>query len=213
MVLPHSHIPDTKREIFTLKKILLASRNKKKARELAEILAGLPYEVISLENYPDCPEVEEDGETFEANSEKKAREVSLFSGEWTLGDDSGLVVDALDGAPGVYSARYGGLNDDASRNQLLLVNLENVSEEDRTARFVCCATLFGDGKVLVQTMGTCMGSILEAPRGSHGFGYDPVFQPAGMLSSMAELEPEVKHRISHRGKALESIREFLLGIR
>jgi XTP/dITP diphosphohydrolase len=196
-----------------VKRILLASRNKKKARELAEILAGLPYEVVSLEYYPDCPEVEEDGETFEANSEKKAREVSLFSGEWTLGDDSGLVVDALDGAPGVYSARYGGLNDDPSRNQLLLDNLKNVTESDRTARFVCCATLFGDGRVLVQTKGTCEGSILGAPRGSHGFGYDPVFQPSGMPSSMAELEPELKHRISHRGKALEGVREFLLGIR
>ncbi len=193
-----------------MRSILLASRNKKKARELAEILVGLPYEVVSLENYPDCPEVEEDGETFEANSLKKAREVSLFTGEWTLADDSGLVVDALDGAPGIYSARYGGHTDDLSRNQLLLDNLKTIPEERRTARFVCCATLYGDGKVLCQTTGVCEGSILLAPRGTRGFGYDPVFQPEGMTCSMAELTPEEKHRISHRGKALAMIRAFLL---
>ncbi len=195
-----------------MKRILLASRNMKKIRELSELLVGLPYTVASLEDYPDCPEVEEDGETFQANSTKKAREVSLFTGEWTLADDSGLVVDALGGAPGVYSARYGGRGDDLSRNQFLLDNLRNVPGEKRSARFICCATLYGDGQVLLSACGTCEGRILEVPRGSHGFGYDPVFQPEGLDCSMAELAPEEKHRISHRGKALALVREFLLEI-
>ncbi len=195
-----------------MKKILLASRNKKKAKELAALLAGLPYEVVSLDDYPDCPEVEEDGGTFAANSEKKASEVSQFTGEWTVADDSGLAVDALDGAPGVYSARYGGLDDDPSRNQFLLENLMGIPEGHRHARFICCATLYGDGKVLFQTQGRCEGNILNSPRGSHGFGYDPVFQPEGMNCSMAELTPEEKHRISHRGQALSQVREFLLKI-
>lgn len=181
--------------------------------ELATLLADLPFEVISLDDYPECPEVEEDGDTFAVNSEKKAREVSQFTGEWTLADDSGLAVDALAGAPGVYSARYGGLEDDPSRNQFLLDNLKEVPAGQRSARFICCATLYGDGQVLFQTEGRCEGSILFAPCGSHGFGYDPVFQPEGMTCSMAELTPEEKHRISHRGQALARVREFLLGVR
>ena len=172
-------------------------------------MKGLPYRVVSLEDYPACPEVEEDGETFEANSLKKAREACLFTGEWTLADDSGLVVDALNGAPGVYSARYGGCTDDPSRNQFLLDNMESVPKSERTARFVCCASLYGEGKLLCQTTGICEGSILLKPEGTRGFGYDPVFLPEGMTCSMAELTPEEKHRISHRGKALAMIREFL----
>lgn len=196
-----------------MRKIVLASRNRKKAGELQEILAGLPYRVVSLEEYPDCPEIVEDGDTFEANSEKKAREVSEFTGEWTVADDSGLVVDALEGEPGVYSARYGGRSTDTERNHLLLEKLKDVSREFRTARFVCCATLFGEGRTLCQATGTCEGRILSSPRGDNGFGYDPVFWPAGRDRSMAELTSQEKHRISHRGKALGRIRDFLLQIR
>jgi XTP/dITP diphosphohydrolase len=195
-----------------MRKILLASRNRKKARELADLLKDLPFEVISLDAFPDCPEVEEDGDTFEANSEKKAREVGLTTGLWTLADDSGLLVDALGGAPGVLSARYGGHTDDGARNRFLLENLKGVTQKVRSARFVCCATLFGEGKRIFQATASCEGRILEAPRGTHGFGYDPVFQPEGMDCSMAELTPEEKHRISHRGKALAAVREFLLDL-
>lgn len=195
-----------------MKKILLASRNQKKVQELADLLAGLPYEVVSLDNYPDCPEVEEDGETFAENSEKKAREVSQFTGEWTVADDSGLAVDALSGAPGVYSARYGGLEDDPSRNQFLLDNMKGIPADHRHAHFLCCATLYGDGKVLFQSQGKCEGRILFEPRGTNGFGYDPVFQPEGMNCSMAQLTPEEKHRISHRGQALGQVRGFLLNL-
>ena len=193
-------------------KIVLASRNVKKARELREILEGLPHRIATLEEYPDCPETLEDGATFEANSEKKAREVSEFTGEWALADDSGLVVDTLGGEPGVYSARYGGKETDDERNRYLLQNLEGVPDTERTARFVCCATLYGNGQSLIQAMGTVEGSILFEPRGSGGFGYDPLFLPIGYTRSMAELPPEEKHSIGHRGRALAKVREFLIGL-
>jgi len=195
--------------LWAMRNIVLASRNAKKEDELGTLLTDLPCRVVSLLNYPNCPEVEEDGITFEANSEKKAREVSEFTGEWALADDSGLVVDTLDGEPGVYSARYGGLETDTERNQYLLENLAGVEVPDRTARFLCCATLYGDGRIIGQASGVCEGCILEAPRGSRGFGYDPIFQAEGYTASMAELSPEEKNRISHRGKAMRQIREFL----
>lgn len=192
-----------------MRRILLASRNRKKALELGQLLEGLPYEVVSLDEFPECPEVVEDGLTFEENSEKKARETGLFTGLWSLADDSGLVVEALGGEPGVFSARYGGKETDGERNGFLLEKLSGVPTDKRTARFVCCATLFGDGKILFQASGECEGRILDSPRGSHGFGYDPIFQPLGMDRSMAELSPAEKHRASHRGKALAAVREFL----
>jgi XTP/dITP diphosphohydrolase len=192
-----------------MKKIVLASRNRKKARELGEILEGLPYEVVTLEGFPDCPEVVEDGETFEANSEKKAREVGEFTGEWSLADDSGLVVDVLGGEPGVCSARYGGCETDEERSRHLLGKLAAFSTDPKHARFVCCATLYGDGRTLHQVTGSCEGTILAAPRGDNGFGYDPVFLPEGYDRSMAELTPAEKHAISHRGKALREIRGFI----
>lgn len=192
-----------------MRKIVIASRNQKKARELQEILAGLPYEVVTLDEYPDCPEVIEDGETFEANSEKKAREVNEFVGEWSLADDSGLVVDALGGEPGVYSARYGGCKTDEDRNRHLLEKLNPFPPDRRQARFVCCATLYGDGNRLCQVTGSCEGTVLTVPRGYNGFGYDPLFLPEGYERSMAELTAVEKHAISHRGKALRQIRKFI----
>jgi XTP/dITP diphosphohydrolase len=192
--------------------LVLASRNLKKAKELAEILEGLPFQVLPVSEYPDCPEVEEDGETFEANSEKKAREVSEFTGEWALADDSGLEVDALGGEPGVYSARYGGMDSDPERNLFLLDRMVDVPEPERQARFVCCATLYGDGKKIFQARGTCEGRILFSPRGEGGFGYDPLFLPEDGTRTMAELSPEEKHAISHRGKALARVREFLMSL-
>lgn len=194
-----------------MQRIVLASRNPKKSKELRELLVGLPFEVIGLESFPDCPEVIEDGDTFEANSAKKALEVAAFTGEWAVADDSGLEVDALGGEPGVYSARYGGLSDDAQRNLFLLKNLEPFDSTRRSARFVCCATLAADGIVLFQHRSTCEGEILDSPRGDHGFGYDPIFQPSGLSVAMAELPPEQKHRISHRGRAFVELRRFLEG--
>ena len=192
-----------------MRKIVIASRNRKKAREVQEILEGLPYEVTTLADYPDCPEVIEDGETFEANSEKKAREVCSYTGEWSLADDSGLVVDTLGGEPGVYSARYGGFETDEERNRYLLKNLAAFPMNRRQARFVCCATLYGGGRRLCQVTGSCEGTILFAPKGHNGFGYDPLFLPVGYERSMAELTAAEKHAISHRGQALRKIRGFI----
>ena len=195
-----------------MKQIVLASRNEKKAKELQEILEGLPFEILSLESFPNCPEVEEDGTTFEENSAKKAMEVSGYTGLWTLADDSGLVVDALGGEPGTYSARYGGKDTDEERNLHLLENLKGVPSEKRTARFVCCATLFGDGQVLFQATETVEGRILDEERGEGGFGYDPLFLPEGFCITTAEMTPDQKHRISHRGKAFRKVKEFLTGL-
>jgi XTP/dITP diphosphohydrolase len=204
-----------------MKRIVVASRNRKKAQELAELLEGLPFQVVSLDLWQECPEVIEDGATFQENSLKKAQEVSQYTGEWTLADDSGLSVDVLKGEPGVFSARYGGYTTDLERNQYLLAKMTGIPLAERTARFVCCATLFGEGHLLYQVTEVCEGQILLAPQGSYGFGYDPIFQPCGEAQSahcicgregsMAELPPAEKHRISHRGKALAAVRNYLCG--
>jgi XTP/dITP diphosphohydrolase len=129
-----------------------------------------------------------------------------------VADDSGLEVDALNGAPGVYSARYGEKETDEERIRHLLENLKGVSSEDRTGRFVCCATLFGEGKLLFQTTDTVEGKILDEERGEGGFGYDPLFLPDGFCITTAEMTPAQKHRISHRGKAMSKVKEFLEGL-
>lgn len=189
--------------------LVLASHNRKKAAELKQLVADLPYEIRTVDDYPGCPEVEEDGATFEANSLKKAHAVSTYCGQWALADDSGLEVDALGGAPGIFSARYGGLDNDQERNEYLLKNIESVPDLQRTARFVCCVTIFGDNLLRYQSRSSCEGRLLHEPRGEHGFGYDPIFLPNGHTRSMAELGPDEKNAISHRGKALRLAREFL----
>ena len=154
-------------------------------------------------------EVDETGETFEENAYLKAIAVTRATGQAAIADDSGLEVDALDGAPGVHSARYTGRHDDtdAARNELLLHNLG--ARTGRTARFVSCiCCTFPNGDVL-RARGTCEGSILFAPRGENGFGYDPLFLPEGYDCSMAELRPEEKNAISHRGNALKILKEEL----
>ena len=155
-------------------------------------------------------EIEEDGDTFEQNSYKKAYEIMKISGCPTIADDSGLEVDWLDGAPGVYSARFAGEEcDDKANNRKLLELLQGVPKEKRGARFVSVITMvFPDGKVLV-ARGETEGTLLEEERGDGGFGYDPLFVPSGMSLTYSELSPEEKNRISHRGKALRKLRELL----
>ncbi len=186
--------------------LILASNNTKKIRELRELLKPYPVTVRSQREAGLSVDPEETGSTFEENARIKAEAVfAADGGRMTLADDSGLMVDALDGAPGVRSARYTGRHDDSDENRwrLLLKNLEGVTQ--RQAKFVCCiCCLLPDGS-RIETRGECPGRILEAPRGSGGFGYDPVFQPEGKTVSMAELSAEEKNEISHRGKAL---REF-----
>lgn len=187
-------------------KAVLASHNKKKMSEMRAILAGIDVEILSQADVGVDLEPEETGTTFEENARIKAKAIMEATGLPAIADDSGLMVDALDGAPGVYSARYGheGL-DDAGRWQLLLKNMEG--QTNRACRYVsviCCA--FPDGTELM-ARGECYGQVAEIPRGDGGFGYDPVFWLPELGKSMAELSPEEKNRISHRGKALGVFKE------
>jgi XTP/dITP diphosphohydrolase len=192
--------------------IVLATRNKKKIDEIKRIALDLPIAILSLDDYPNCPEVVEDKDTFEGNAVKKAVEVCGCTGKPALADDSGLEVDALGGAPGVYSARYasgtvGG--NDVKNYEKLLFELKNVSDKKRGAQFVCCMALaFPDGTVKT-FFGYAKGRIGREPRGKTGFGYDPVFIPEGHERTFAEMSGEEKDHLSHRGKALEKIAYFL----
>ena len=184
-------------------KLVLASKNQGKLRELREILHAMEVEVLLESEVGVDVDVEETGTTFEENSRLKAEAVMQSCGLPSIADDSGLVVDALGGEPGVYSARYGGLDTDAARTELLLKNLDHVPEVQRTARFVsvitCCLP---DGRVL-SARGECEGMITREARGSDGFGYDPVFLVPALGKTFAELKPEEKNRISHRANALK----------
>jgi len=193
-------------------KLLLASNNQKKLAELQRILAGLQITFILPRDAGGIPEVVEDQASFAGNAAKKAVSAARAKGLWALADDSGLLVDALDGAPGVLSARFAGVHgDDAANNALLLQRLRGIPPERRGARFVCALALARpDGSIALQVQGTARGRILEAPRGTHDFGYDPLFlftEPgyAETNRGFAELEPHEKARVSHRGRAL---REF-----
>ncbi len=182
-------------------KFVLASKNPKKLEEMNDILSGLGIEVISETEAGVDVEVEETGTTFAENAALKAHAVCAASGLPAIADDSGLCVDALNGAPGVYSARYGGPGlDDADRYRLLLENMRGMP--DRRCGFVsaiCCA--FPDGS-MVTARGECRGTLAYAPKGADGFGYDPVFFLPGLKKTFAELTPEEKNAISHRGQAL-----------
>lgn len=203
-------------------KILIASANPKKLRELREQLAvlapglegpdGAPVEFIGPGGVGGLPEVIEDGHSFRENAAKKARSAARATGLWSLGDDSGLEVDSLDGAPGIYSARFSGPGaTDERNNALLLERLAGVPEERRGARFVCALALARpDQDLALEVEGTCRGRILEAARGTRDFGYDPLFlfTEAGTEATgytFAELESAVKALVSHRGRAIRRL--------
>ena len=190
-------------------KMILASNNQKKLREMQTLLADLGVELVSQRDAGCDFEVDETGTTFEENAFLKASAVTRATGQIAVADDSGLAVDALDGAPGIYSARFTGNHEDsdADRNAYLLKKLAGVS--DRSGRFVCaiCCT-FPNGDV-IRTRGECPGVITTAPCGSGGFGYDPVFLPDGADRTMAELSPEEKNLLGHRGKAIRALKERL----
>ncbi|MDD2510673.1 MAG: XTP/dITP diphosphatase [Syntrophomonas sp.] len=192
------------------RELLLATRNHKKKLELQEILHDLNLSIITLEELPPMAEVEEDGNTFAENAIKKAVFTAMASGRVCLADDSGLVVDALGGQPGIYSARFAGeLANDEENNQKLLKLMETIEEDKRTARFVCVIAL-SDAQGNVETVeGRCEGRIALAPVGKGGFGYDPLFIPQGDTQSFAELPPPTKNLISHRGKALRQARPLI----
>lgn len=191
-------------------KLLIATHNRGKLREYQEILSQLPLELLTLDDVGIVEDIEETGTTFIENARLKAVAFARISGLITLGDDSGLEVDALGGEPGVYSKRYAGPGkSDAERNAFLLTKLANVPAPERTARFRCAIVIAEPTGAYEVAEGTCEGSIAFAPRGTNGFGYDPIFELAGMGKRMAELSPEVKNRVSHRGRAAEQALEIL----
>ena len=190
-------------------KLILASNNANKLKEFRSLVEDLDIELLSQREAGCDFEVEETGTTFEENAWLKASAVTAATGIAAVADDSGLCVDALGGEPGIYSARYGlgHAASDQERYRYLLQKMESV--EDRSARFVCCiCCTFPDGSV-IRSRGECEGEILFAPKGQNGFGYDPVFHPLCLDKSMAELTPEEKNAISHRGKALRAFLEEL----
>jgi len=193
--------------------LLIGSGNPNKARELGDLLLDLPWDVRGLADFPAVPEPVEDQDTFEGNAAIKATYYAQRFGVWCLGDDSGLVVDALDGAPGVYSARYAGPDCDDGRNcAKLLEALRDVPEAKRTARFVCCAAIARpDGETHLER-GVVEGHVGFEPRGHNGFGYDPLFLPEGAARTFAEMADADKHAISHRGRALGKVRAYLAGL-
>lgn len=190
------------------RRVLIATQNAGKVREFRRLLLGIHADIVGLEQYYDVAAPEEDGATFLENASIKARHYSQRFNEIALADDSGLVVDALDGAPGIHSARYGGDGlMDRDRLELLLKNLVDVPAEDRTARFECAVVVIDpeNTKDLFHAVGTVEGNIIFEPRGENGFGYDPVFVPVGETRTTAEMSADEKDALSHRGRAIAAI--------
>lgn len=187
--------------------LVLGTANRKKGLELAELVSPLGLEVRTSADFPQAISVAETGDTFAANAALKAVEQARHLGQWVLADDSGLSVDALDGAPGVYSARYAGAEaSDEDNNRRLLAELSDVPLERRTAHYVCHATLADpSGEIRAEAEGYCCGRILTDYRGGHGFGYDPLFEVIEYHRTFGELSPAVKAVLSHRGRAMRRL--------
>ena len=193
-----------------MRRLIFATGNEHKMVEIREILGELPVEILSMKDVGIKADIVENGNTFEENALIKAKEVCKLAGEMVLADDSGLEIDYLNGEPGIYSARY--MGEDTSyriKNQNLIDRLEGVTDEKRTARFVCAiAAAFPDGRSFV-VRGTIEGIIGYEERGTNGFGYDPIFYLPERGVSTAEIPPEEKNSISHRGNALRKMKELL----
>lgn len=188
-------------------KLLLATRNKGKIKEITEVFGVLGWEIEGLP--PDAPEVIEDGTTFEENARKKAETIAALYQTAALADDSGLEVEALDGRPGVYSARYAGENaNDEENNRKLLSEMADIPAADRHARFVCVLALARPGEATVTVRGECKGEILTKPMGTGGFGYDPLFFVQEYGKTLAELSLADKNKISHRAKAIRALQKL-----
>lgn len=194
-----------------MSRIVIATHNPGKAHEIRTLLADIPCELVTLDGFSRGSAPEETEETYAGNAILKARYYANAINEVVLADDSGLEVDALEGKPGVHSARYSGPNaTDEDRRIKLLQALHTVPVEDRKARFMCAvAVVKPNQEVINVSQGTCEGQIAFDARGSSGFGYDPVFIPSGYLETFAELSQDIKNRISHRANALIKLREFL----
>ncbi len=191
-------------------KIVLATGNKKKVEEIKRIFGGQDINFLTLDAFPGCPDIEEDGKTFRANAVKKAVHAARFTNCPAVADDSGLEVFALGGAPGVFSARYAGAGADDNKNvRKLLADMKHLEGGERDARFVCCIALaLPDGRYKTFT-GYARGSIGKRRRGGNGFGYDPLFYPEGYKQTFAEMTAAEKDFLSHRGKALQKLCNYL----
>lgn len=196
-------------------RLYVATSNPGKLRDFRAAAAAYSIEIDSLPNFKSLPEVKEDAPTFEGNAEKKAEFYSLHSnGDPVLADDSGLEVDALNGAPGIHSARYAAgpehpNSTDAENNAKLLRELEHTPDAHRTARFVCTIAIAQRGRTLARFRGEAIGVILRAPRGNGGFGYDPLFLFPSLNKTFAELTPEEKAQVSHRGQAFRKLLDWV----
>jgi len=190
--------------------IVLATRNRKKSEEIRRLFEGGEIHFLTLDDFPSCPEVEEDAGTFEGNAVKKASTIARCTGKAVIADDSGLEVYTLKNAPGVLSARYAGaVADDTANNEKLLAALNHLPEGKRGGRFVCCvAFALPDGTVKTFT-GFSEGTIGRELRGESGFGYDPLFYPQGHMKTFAEMLPEEKDKLSHRKQAMEQLKSYL----
>ncbi len=189
-------------------RLLVATRNAGKIREVMRLLADSGLEIVGLEQYPDFPDTDEPYDTFAENACVKAQAAADYAGCLALADDSGLEVAALDGRPGVLSARYG--SDDAARIERLLAELATCGSDDRHARFVCAIAVAAPGRIVGTWQATCEGVITEKPRGTAGFGFDPVFLYGDR--TFAEMSAEEKNQVSHRGRALRKMAQELPGI-
>lgn len=192
-----------------MKQVVIATKNKGKAKDFEALFAPLGYEVVTMFDVAPNMEIEETGTTFEENAVLKAETLAKALNTIVIADDSGLAVDALNGEPGVYSARYAGDHDDEANIVKVLEKLTGVPKEKRTARFCCALAIAGPEMETFTVFGTCEGIMLEEKRGTNGFGYDPIFYVPHLQRAMAELSPEEKGAISHRGNAIRKLAEAL----
>ena len=192
-----------------MKQVVIATKNKGKAKDFEALFAPLGYEVVTMFDVAPDMEIEETGTTFEENAVLKAETLSRELGKLVIADDSGLAIDALGGEPGVYSARYAGDHDDEANIVKVLDKLQGVPEAERTARFCCALAIAGPNLETYTVFGTCEGFILNEKRGTNGFGYDPIFYVPALGRAMAELTPEEKGAISHRGNAIRKLADEL----
>lgn len=190
--------------------IVIATRNKKKLEEIKEITKGMRLKFLTLDDFPQAPYVKEDGKTFLENSAKKARLIAKFTGKLTLGEDSGLCIDALNGAPGIYSSRFSGRDKSDQKNNLKVLKLlEGVPSRKRKAHYFCAVALADKDGLVKCVSGRCNGIIGFEMRGSQGFGYDPLFIILKYNKTFAELGAQIKHKISHRYNALKKARNII----
>lgn len=193
-----------------MRELLIATRNKGKVREIKDLLKDFKLKITSLDDYKSMPQIEEDGKTFQANAIKKAVTISMYTKKLTLGEDSGLEVKALGNRPGVYSARYAGLNaTDKKNNAKLLRELKGVSLNKRQARYRCAAALSDGKKIIAVVIGSCPGIITTRSKGKNGFGYDPLFLILRYNKTFGELPLDVKSKMSHRFRAFKKLKQVL----